>query len=189
MVTLLMAVLFTSQSLSVGPIALHGLDALRFGALWAVAMLGFGFFEECSTRGYLQVALARSLGFWPAAVLLSCLFALENQGSPQHRNVLGFANSIIYGLLFCLSLRRTGNLWFAAGLHTALSWGLVFIYGMPTWIAGIHPPGALLQPVVHGPNWLTGGRYGPDGSVLTLALIAMLWVGLHFRFPEARYPR
>lgn len=186
-VTLLMVLLYASRSVSFGILAL-GPDTLRFGAVWAVAMLGGAFFEEYSTRGYLQFTVARSIGFWRAAVLLSSLFALEDLLSPSRRNVLGFANSIAYGLLFCLTLRRTGNLWFAVGFHAAVGWSMVFLYGMPTAISGPRPPGALLHPVVQGPTWLTGGWYGPDGSVLTLVLIALLCLGLTLRFPEARDP-
>ena len=77
-------------------------------------------------------------GFWPAAALLSLLASLENLLSPAYRNVVAFASSLLYGLLFCLTLRRTGNLWFAVGFHTFLAWGTILCgLGLPP-LAGAH---------------------------------------------------
>ena len=73
MVTMRVFLLSTSGGLSLGAVALRGGDVVRWAAVWGVGMLGLGLFEQCLTRGYLQVALARGMGFWRAAVLLSLL--------------------------------------------------------------------------------------------------------------------
>lgn len=182
-VTLLIVLLLAGRGVSFTSVPV-GPETLRFGAIWAVTMLGVALFEQYSTRGYLQVTVARRIGFWKAALLLSCLFALEDLLSPSRRSVLRFTASVAYGLLFCLILRRTGSLWFAVGLHFALGWGMVFLYGMPTPLSSPAPPGAILHPMVQGPDWLTGGKYGLDGSILTLLLIGLLWAAVTARFPE-----
>jgi hypothetical protein len=47
--------------------------------------------------------------------------------------------------------------------------------------------GRLLNTSVHGPNWLTGGSAGPEGSVMAF-LILIIFAGIiHFRFPKATY--
>jgi uncharacterized protein len=184
-VTLLMALLYATRSVSFARVPLSE-ETLRFGAVWTVLMLGVALFEEFSMRGYLQFTVARGIGFWPAALLLSFMFAAEDLLSPARRGVLRFSITIAFALLFCLTLLRTRNLWFAVGLHAAFGWAMVFLYGMPAALSPPMPDGAVLHPLVEGPAWLTGGQYGPDGSVLTLVVIALLGVGVHLRFPDSR---
>ena len=51
-------------------LAVRGGEALRFGALWLLATLLVGLYEELYFRGYTQHALSRGMGFWPAAFLI-----------------------------------------------------------------------------------------------------------------------
>ena len=93
-------------------------------------------------RGYAQFTLARGIGFWPAALVLSCGFGLihlRNDGE-QWRGLLAAA---FIGFFFCLTLRRTGNLWFAVGFHAAWDWGETFFYSVPD--SGMVAPGHLLS--------------------------------------------
>ena len=111
----------------------HGLtlgarEAIRSGATWGLAMLGMALFEQSLKRGYLQSTLGRALGFWQAAWLLSVLFTLEKLLA--YRNPLALTGFLVTGLLACLTLRRTGDLWFAVGLQTGLEWSMVFLFGM-----------------------------------------------------------
>jgi len=132
-----------------------------------------GLFEEFSFRGYSQFTLARGIGFWPAALVLSCLFGLNhlrNEGE-QWKGVLAAA---FIGLFFCLTLRRTGNLWFAVGFHGAWDWGETFFYSVPD--SGMVAPGHLLNSSIRGSEWLSGGSVGPEGSVLCFAVIAVVWI-------------
>lgn len=187
-ITLLMYLLYTSGGVSF-TVDLRGRQALSFGAVWAASILGLGFFKEYLIRGYLQFTLTRSIGFWPAAVLLTFLFTLESLLGSANRHIVILASSITYCFVVCLTLRRTGNLWFAIGLYVGLKWSMIYLYGFgAAFPTSIPPQGAFLRPVVYGPDYLTGGEYGFDGSILTLALMALLLVGVHLRFPEARYP-
>ena len=90
------------------------------------------------------------------------------------------------GLRACIALRRTGNLWWPIGFHAAWDWGQTFFYGVPD--SGLSASRNFLHAEFHGPNWLTGGSTGPEGSVLTLiALIVASLLVLRF-YPEVRYP-
>lgn len=57
-----------------GPATLNGVRALKYGAVWAVAFLLVGLFEEGSFRCFLLAALERSMNFWWAlgATATSC---------------------------------------------------------------------------------------------------------------------
>lgn len=120
------------------------------------------------------------MGFWPAAFLLSAIFGAVHLTNPGE-NLMGALEVFVTALLLCLSLRRTGDLWFAVGLHGAWDWAETFFYGVPD--SGYQGPGHFLNPMFHGPKWLTGGSVGPEGSVVTLAveMVMMALVMLRFR--------
>jgi hypothetical protein len=43
--------------------------------------------------------------------------------------------------------------------------------------------GHLLNSSFHGPNWLTGGTVGPEGSYLVFGVLVISAVAIHFMFP------
>ena len=127
-----------------------------------------GFFEEFLFRGYTQFTLASGVGFWPAATMLSAAFGALHLGNGGEDKV-GALSVFVIGMFFCLTLRRTGNLWFAVGLHAAFDWGETFLFSVPD--SGIVAPGHLLNSSFHGPVWLTGGTVGPEGSVMAFVVV------------------
>ncbi len=165
---------------SFGHIVLHGARLARFAAFWAVMFLLVGFFEEFLLRGYSQFTLARGVGFWPAAIVLSCAFGLIHlrNGGEQWAGLLAAA---FIGFFFCLTLRRTGSLWFAVGFHAAWDWGETFFYSVPD--SGTVSPGHLLSSSLRGPQWLSGGSVGPEGSILCFIVIALVWAGFSKLYP------
>jgi membrane protease YdiL (CAAX protease family) len=179
-ITLLMLALRGLGVFSFGHLALHGVRLIRFAAFWALMFLLVGLFEEFLMRGYTQFTLARGIGFWPAAVTLSCGFGLihlRNEG--EHWQGLLAAAAI--GFFLCLTLRRTGNLWFAVGFHAAWDWGETFFYSVPD--SGNVWPGHLLSSALHGKLWLTGGTVGPEGSVLCFVVIGVIWMAFARAYP------
>ena len=172
-ISLLMFGLYGLHSFSFGHVVLHGPRVARFAVFWAAMFLLVGFFEEFLLRGYSQFTLTRGIGFWPAAVTLSCAFGLihlHNNGEQWP----GLLAAALIGFFFCLTLRRTGNLWFAVGFHAAWDWGETFFYSVPD--SGMIGTGHLLSSSLHGSRWLSGGSVGPEGSVLCFVVIGVLWI-------------
>jgi hypothetical protein len=172
-ISLLMLSLYALHDYAFGHIVLHGGRLARFAAFWAVMFLLVGLFEDFLLRGYSQFTLARGIGFWPAATVLSCAFGLIHlrNGGEQWPGLLAAA---AIGFFFCLTLRRTGNLWFAVGFHAAWDWGETFFYSVPD--SGTVSPGHLFSSSLRGPPWISGGSVGPEGSVLCFVVIALVWV-------------
>lgn len=166
---------------SFGNLVLHGGDMLKWGAVHVVLFLMVGLYEEFLFRGYAQFTLGQGIGFWPAAVLLSVGFGyvhLNNGGE----NWIGAASVAIIGLLFAFTLRRSGNLWYAVGLHAAFDWGETFLYSVPD--SGVMLRGHLSSALLHGPRWLTGGSVGPEGSVFSFLTMGLQFLAVILLFPK-----
>ena len=183
-ITLLLVVMRGVGVFYFGGLALHGIQALKFAVFWGVLFVVVGLFEEFVTRGYTQFTLTQGIGFWPAAILLSTAFGAIHLGN-SGEGWIGALGAACIGLFFCLTLRRTGTLWFAIGMHASWDWGETFFYSVPD--SGMIAPGHLLKSSFHGSRWLTGGSVGPEGSVLLFVIIAALWISFDRLYPEAKY--
>jgi membrane protease YdiL (CAAX protease family) len=160
-------------------LAIHGSTIVSSIAAWSFTFIIVGLAEEFSFRGYLQYTLTTGMGFWPSAILLSLLFGVAHMGNPGE-TLFGLFSVVLFGLLFCLFLRRTGNLWWAVGFHAGWDWGQTFLYGVPD--SGLAPYHNLFNSAFSGPRWLTGGSVGPEASVFTpivLAIVAILFARVY----------
>jgi hypothetical protein len=182
--TVLMMVLRGVGAFEFGTVALHGIHLLRFFCFWGLYFLIVGFAEEFYLRGYTQFTLAQCIGFWPAALALSIVFGAIHFGNAGE-TLPGLLAAGSIGLFWCLTLRRTGSLWFAVGFHAAWDWGESFVYSVPD--SGTKIPGHLLKSFLHGPAWLTGGSAGPEGSVLLFVLVIVLWISFDRLYPKVNY--
>lgn len=182
-ITLLLAGMRVAGSFDFGGLALHGPRIARFAVYWGVFFLAVGFFEEFLFRGYTQFTLAKGIGFWPAAAVLSAAFGAVHLGNGGE-SWIGVTAAGMIGFFFCLTLRRTGNLWFAVGFHMSFDWGETFLYSVPN--SGTTAPGHLLNSSFHGAWWLTGGSVGPEGSVFIFPLIALLWIAFDRMYPQVK---
>jgi hypothetical protein len=164
--------------------AIHGTAILTAAAAWGLAFLLAGLAEEFLFRGYAQFTLTTGMGFWPSAFLLSSLFGLVH-ASNGGEAVLGDLSVVSFGLLLCLFLRRTGNLWCAVGFHLGYDWGQTFLFGVPN--SGLLPSQNLLNPSFSGPHWLTGGTVGPEASIFCPIVLAIVAIVFSLKFRDARY--
>jgi len=180
--SLLMALMRAAGVFSYGSVMLHGGRAARFAVFWAAYFLLVGFFEEFTFRGYTQYTLGRGIGFWRAALALSFLFGAIHLQNPGEAWVGALAAGLL-GLFLCFTLRRTGSLWFAVGMHASWDWGESYLYSVPD--SGGMATGHLLHSSFQGPRWLTGGSVGPEGSVFVFVVIAIMWVVFDRLYPHA----
>jgi uncharacterized protein len=184
--SILMLALRLMGAFEFGRLSLHGSRIWKFAAYYAVFFLITGFFEDFLMRGYSQWVLSRAINFWPAAVLLSFAFGAIHGTNPGEAKA-GLVAAGLIGFFLCLTLRRTGDLWWAVGFHMAWDWGESYLYSVPD--SGTLSPGHLLNSSLHGPDWLTGGTVGPEGSYLIFIVIGALWVLFARAYPEVKYAR
>jgi uncharacterized protein len=179
---------------------LFGAGALRFGAIWLLAFLVVGLLEEYLNRGYLLFTLARgvagiyswlfklrhskALGFWTAALLISILFGLGHGKNPGE-SPIGLLSASLGSLVFCLSLWRTGSLWWAIGFHASWDWAQSFLYGVAD--SGLMVQHHLLATHPLGKPLLSGGTTGPEGSIVVLPILALISCVILFTLPRASH--
>ena len=166
-----------------GSLALGVGNAVKYAFVWAVAFLLAAVNEEFLFRGYAQMTLASGIGFWTSALILSIGFAVLHLGNAGERWP-GILMLFCFGLLAAFTLRRTGDLWFPIGLHAAWDWAHLFLFSVP--IAGMMGTRQLLHASLRGPQWLTGGSVGPDGSVIAFAVLLSIAALMNRTHPPTR---
>jgi uncharacterized protein len=181
---------------------LFGAEVVRYGLVWLVGFVLVGVFEESLLRGYFQITLARGLaslyamafqatptarakvvGFWVAAVFLSFLFGASHGNNPGE-SPIGLVSAGLIGLVFCLTLWRTGSLWWALGFHAAWDWAQSFVFGVAD--SGTMVEFHLLRTHPVGKVLLSGGATGPEGSELVLLAMALVVGVVVWTLPAGR---
>ncbi len=172
----LVGLLDLSGAITLGGFALHGADMWRYGAEWGAAFLLVGVFEELTFRGYVQQTLARGLTFRWSALILGGLFILAHAFN-KGESPIGLVMVFVAGLVLSYSIWRTGALWWAIGFHAAWDWMQSFTFGVAD--SGYPAVDALMTSKPVGPDWLSGGTTGPEGSILTLLVLAVVVLVIH----------
>ncbi|MGC9945576.1 MAG: CPBP family intramembrane glutamic endopeptidase [Bryobacteraceae bacterium] len=131
--------------------------------------------EELLFRGFGFQVLLRALGGWATVLPVGAIFAALHAGNP-HATWLGLANTAGFGVLFGYAFLRSHDLWLPIGLH--FGWN----FTLPLF--GVNVSGLTIRLTGFSMRWSagtlwSGGEYGPEGSILTSAvlflLLAYLW--------------
>jgi uncharacterized protein len=183
--TLLLLVLRALRAFYFGSAVLHGGEIFYWAGAWALLFILVALTEEYVLRGYALYTLAEGIGFWPAAIVLAALFALAHTRNLGESRI-GILMTGAFAIFASVTLRYSGNLWLAVGAHAGWDWGESYFYGVND--SGTQLPGHLLNPHIQGPEWLTGGSVGPEGSILCIVLLVAMSVWFAVRYRKAREP-
>lgn len=140
--------------------------------------------EELVYRGILFRTLEKAWGTAVALCLQSLLFGighLENigDGAGSAELITTVVSVTLLGAFWTLVYVHSRNLWVAGANHAAWNFSIILtglpLSGLGDWVS--------LAPIAsryHGPDWLTGGEFGPESSWLTIVLVAAavaaLWI-------------
>lgn len=130
--------------------------------------------EEILFRGVLFRLPERSLGSWWALGLSAVIFALAHLPNAGI-TLLAVLNTALAGLVFAAAYLATRRLWLPVGAHFAWNFISDGVFSLPT--SG-HPARGVLQGRLTGPEWLTGGAYGLEGSAITFIVMGLATVVL-----------
>jgi membrane protease YdiL (CAAX protease family) len=137
--------------------------------------------EELVFRAVLFRLIEEMLGTAAAVLISAALFGLSHAVNPGADLTALVTLAFGLGALLALAFAATRSLWLPVGLHMGWNMSEGFIYGLPD--SGVTEPVQLAQTSVTGRPLLTGGAFGPEGSVIlaVLCLLAsaiLLWTTL-----------
>jgi membrane protease YdiL (CAAX protease family) len=145
-------------------------DAVRL--LGPLALFGvFAAAEEFYLRGYPVKVLDESWGRVAAVLLTSVVFSLMHLFNPG-AGVLPLVNVALAGVILALVYLRSGSLWVAVGFHWGWNFGEGPLFGFN--VSGLTAGPTLFEAAPKGAAWLSGGAFGPEGSVLLTITSAIL---------------
>ena len=78
------------------------------------------------------------------------------------------------GVIMAAAYLATRELWVSIGLHFAWNYTMNTVFSV---VVSGHPSLGLLQGRLSGPDWLSGGAYGVEGSVVALAVTTFAGLG------------
>ncbi len=159
--------LFTS-----GHYDVDGLGSVT-GALGLVGfMAGAAATEEVLYRGVLFRIIEERTGTYIALALTGLVFGLSHLLNEDATLWGGIAIAIEAGFMLAAAYAATRSLWFAIGVHFGWNFAAAGIFS--TQVSGNGTNEGLLDSSMSGPELLTGGAFGPEGSVYSVGFGALL---------------
>jgi CAAX protease family protein len=139
--------------------------------------------EELLFRGFGFQVLLRAWGGWKTILPVGILFAELHAGNPN-ASWLGLANTAGFGILFGYAFLRSHDIWLPIGLH--FGWN----FTLPLF--GVNVSGLTIRLTGFTMRWSagtlwSGGEYGPEASILTSAVLLLLFAYL-WKAPIRRQP-
>lgn len=159
-----------------------GIRAVIYSQLvWLVMMIVVAISEEFFSRGLQMKNLAeglRPLGTICSACLAigisSAFFGFLHAANPN-ATWGSTINITVAGTLLGISRMTGGNLALPIGLHTTWNFFQGPVFGFE--VSGNRTPGTLMDATSTGPEWITGGEFGPEAGLLGL-LATLIGVSL-----------
>ena len=120
------------------------------------------FVEELLMRGYVFATLREGIGLAGALLLTSVAFGLlhlANPGATAVSILMVMLAGVLLGMVFVV----TRSLYAATAAH--LAWNFVLAGVLHVAVSGLEFTTPDYRLVEAGPDWMTGGTWGPEGGV------------------------
>lgn len=134
-------------------------------AVLAIASLA----EEVAFRGYPFQRLIEAIGPTTATLLMAVMFGLVHLSNPGATSASALV-TVLSGVLLATAYLRTRALWLPWGFHAGWNAVMAILFGLP--VSGLNFS-AVIESNPVGPVWLTGGGYGPEGSLTAVVVLAV----------------
>jgi CAAX protease family protein len=177
-------------TIGVASLALLGIHQLQIersipGSWWGAAerstatLLPAAFFEELFFRGYAFSVLTRAAGWKTALVVTSIAFGFVHAWNPG-ADAEAILAVIVAGFFLGGILLATRSLYAAGAAHFAWNW--VMAVALHIEVSGLSSPYPDYRTIETGPDWLTGGRWGPEGGIAAVAAMFIVFFYLYGRY-------
>ena len=121
--------------------------------------------EELLTRGWLFPVVSKHTRIWIGTAVSSLLFAILHLQNPSI-NWISLLNIALFGLLACLYVLKTDNIWGISAIHAAWNCFQGSFFGLS--VSGLSTAYAPMR-FENGkvPEFMSGGGFGPEGSLFS----------------------
>jgi len=145
---------------------------IPFAGSLLIAGVATGIAEEIVFRGVLFRIVEEGLGTWAALLASALLFGFAHIHNPGATVWSSLAIAIEAGLLLGMVYQVTRSLLLCMALHAAWNFTQGTVFGVA--VSGLPTKNSWLVPRMHGPDWLTGGAFGLEASVVAAGLGALV---------------
>lgn len=134
--------------------------------------------EEIIFRGWLLSLIARKFDIVVAVSVTSAVFCFLHYSPQQHW--LATLNLFLFSVFACAWALKADHIWGVMGWHAGWNWLLATGFELPLTGLDAEVPALLVELTADGPDYLTGGTQGPEGSMFCTLLFAggiafLLW--------------
>ena len=139
--------------------------------------------EEVATRGWLLTRIAARTNLPLAIAISSSLFGILHMGNAGV-TFLSVLNIILDGVLAGLLFIYTDSIWLVVAQHG--TWNYVQGNLLGFQVSGTGADASIFSFTMgDGPDWLTGGAFGAEGSIIT-TLVLLLSLVIVYRLGERK---
>ncbi len=129
--------------------------------------------EEILFRGYPFQRLIDGTSPLTAAIVFSLLFALAHLGNPNV-NSIALINIFLAGIWLSSAYIKTRSLWLPISLHFSWNFFQGYLFSLP--VSGTSFFETAFNVEITSENLLSGGNFGPEGSILTSLVLIIATV-------------
>jgi membrane protease YdiL (CAAX protease family) len=180
LVCIVVCVLFFSKYFIVSSI----INNKRFFLDLFVKFFMGAFIEELIFRLIIYKLTEELLGTWIALLIQVLLFGFAHGLNDNATLFTTFSVVIVGGLVYCAAYIYTRSLWLPLGFHFGWNFSQSGIFSMPN--SGTPYEGLLLTNI-SGPEWMTGGNWGIEGSYIAIFLCLIIGIAIMFLAKRKAY--
>ncbi|WJS95896.1 CPBP family intramembrane metalloprotease [Flavobacterium johnsoniae] len=138
---------------------------IPFAIMFTVAII-----EEVLVRGIIFRIMEEKLGSYISLAISSVLFGALHLANPHGTLISGICITTA-GFLFGAAFMYSRSLWLPIAIHFAWNFTQSGIYGAIT--SGNEKTNNLVEAQIQGPEFITGGAFGPEGSIQAIVFCAL----------------
>lgn len=161
------------EAIFTGKMAAHFLKML-------LLMLAVSVWEEAYFRSYLIPNIREGFRFgfingkhaaWFAVLVSSVIFGISHAGNPNS-TVVSSLNIALAGIILAYPFIKTKSIAISVGMHLSWNYFQGIVFGLP--VSGLIMESSLVITQITGPEYITGGQFGPEGGAAGLIGLLLL---------------
>lgn len=158
----------------ISKVEFNGMLVLQFIPLilvWAIQ----GNAEEVLTRGFMLTGISRKINILTGIVISSIFFSAMHLGN-NGLDILPLIDLFLFAIFASLLMIKSKNIWVVSGFHAAWNCFQGNVFAFP--VSGTNIGNAFIHVTTHGPSWLSGGKFGVEGSMVSILIqiILITWL-------------